>query len=243
MESLICLNNASIKLLDKHGLLRSLISAELSADLFKDIPISNEKKQLVFQEFCKNKNLLSKESLDDFLIENSLTIDKLTDALLNSLKKSIYANANFRSKAEQRFLERKEQLDSVIYSLIRVKDKFKAREIWIQINEKESEFNDMALKFSEGPEKMRQGIVGPVPLLQANPKVCETLRSLQPGELAQPIAVGEFYLIIRLEQYLPATLDEQTRRTMSTELFEKWLKDETERMLNEILTSTKTPIT
>tara|TARA_Y100001968_G_C19432682_1_gene757921 strand:- start:1256 stop:1987 length:732 start_codon:yes stop_codon:yes gene_type:complete len=242
MESLICLNKASIALLDKHGLLRGLISAEISEDLFKDISVSDEKKEIIFKEFCKNKNLLTKESLDNFLRENFLTIDKLNNALLTSFKKSIYSYKNFRSKAENRFLERKEQLDSVIYSLIRVKDKFKAREIWIQINEKESEFSDMASRFSEGSEKMRQGIVGPVPLLQSNPKVCQTLRSLAPGELAQPIAVGGFYLIIRLEKYLPATLDGQTRQTMSNELFDKWLKDETERMLNEILTSTETPI-
>ena len=243
MESLICLNKASIALLDKHGLLRGLISAEISEDLFKDISVSDEKKEIIFKEFCKNKNLLTKESLDNFLRENFLTIDKLNNALLTSFKKSIYSYKNFRSKAENRFLERKEQLDSVIYSLIRVKDKFKAREIWIQINEKESEFSDLASKFSEGPEKMKQGIVGPAPLTQANPKVCETLRSLEPGELAQPIFLNGFYLIIRLEKYFPATLDEETKKAMAIELFEKWLKEETELMLNEILSSTKTPIT
>lgn len=243
MESLSCFNKASIDLLDKHGLLRSLISLEISEDLFKDISVSEENKQAVFEEFCKNKNLLSKESLNHFLKINSLTLDKLNNALLSNLKKSIYSHQNFKSKAENRFLERKEQLDSVIYSLIRVRDKYKAREIWVQINEKESEFSDMASKFSEGSEKMRKGLVGPVPLAQANPKVCATLRSLEPGELAQPITVDGFYLIIRLEKHLPATLDKATMRAMTTELFEKWLMDETERMLNEILTSTKTPIT
>ncbi len=243
MESLICLNQASIDLLNKHGLLRNLISAEITENLLQDIPVSDTQKETFFKEFCKTRNLLNKESLDSFLKENFLTIDKLNKVLATSLKKSIYSYENFRSQAESRFLERKEQLDSVIYSLIRVRDKFKAREIWIQINEKESEFSDMASKFSEGAEKMRQGIVGPVPLLQANPKVCELLRSLEPGELAQPIPVGGFYLIIRLEKYLPATLDEQTTQTMSTELFDQWLKQETERMLNEVLTSKKTPIT
>jgi len=243
MESLICLNKASIDLLDKHGLLRNLVSLEISENLFKDITVSDKKKEAVFQEFCKNKNLLSKESLDHFLKINFLTIDKLNDALISSVKKSIYSFETFKNKAENRFLERKEQLDSVIYSLIRVRDKYKAREIWIQINERESEFSDMASKFSEGSEKMRKGIVGPVSLLQSTPKVSAKLRSLEPGELAEPISVDGFYLILRLEQYLPATLDKQTQQALSIELFDKWLMDETERMLNEILTSTKTPIT
>ena len=243
MNSLICLNKASIDLLNKHGLLRNLISAEILENSIKDVSLSDIQKERAFTRFCKSNNLLTKESLDKFLKKNSLTIDTLNQTLQISYKKALYSIDKFTSKAENRFLERKEELDSVIYSLIRVRDKYKAREIWVQINEKESEFSDLASKFSEGPEKMKQGIVGPAPLTQANPKVCETLRSLEPGELAQPIFLNGFYLIIRLEKYFPATLDEETKKAMAIELFEKWLKEETELMLNEILSSTKTPIT
>ena len=87
MESLICLNKASIDLLDKHGLLRTLISLEISESLFKDISISDEKKEKVFKEFCIKKNLVSKQSLDHFLKLNFLTIDKLNNALVTNLKK------------------------------------------------------------------------------------------------------------------------------------------------------------
>ena len=57
----------------------------------------------------------------------------------------------------------------VIYSLIRVKDFFKARELYLRIIGNEAEFGDLAAEFSEGIEKKTRGVVGPMPLGRSHP--------------------------------------------------------------------------
>ena len=75
----------------------------------------------------------------------------------------------FAAKAEARFLERKNELDQVVYSLLRLENSFLARELYLQIESGESNFADLAKRYAEGPERNTNGIVGPVSLTQAHP--------------------------------------------------------------------------
>ncbi len=70
--------------------------------------------------------------------------------------------SNFAAKAEARFLERKNELDQVVYSLLRLENSFLARELYLQIESGESNFADLAKRYAEGPERNTNGIVGPV---------------------------------------------------------------------------------
>ena len=89
----------------------------------------------------------------------------------------------FAAKAEARFLERKNELDQVVYSLLRLENSFLARELYLQIESGESNFADLAKRYAEGPERNTNGIVGPVSLTQAHPVLVEKLRVAQPGVL------------------------------------------------------------
>ena len=106
MDSIRCLNQKSIQLLDKHGLLRKLITAELQENLIKNVSITEEQKQDVFNQYCKSNNLNNQESLNSFLTKNCLTIEKIVDQLSLSLKRTLYARDNYLIRAENRFLER-----------------------------------------------------------------------------------------------------------------------------------------
>ena len=140
-------------------------------------------------------------------------------------------------QAEAHFLRRKNQLDRVVYSLLRVKDRFLAQELYLRIEANEASFADLAAKYAEGPEKQTNGIVGPVPLTQAHPALAERLRTSAPGLLMPPIQISEWWLVTRLESYSPACFDDATSQRMAEELFNQWVREETGRKMQALQTN------
>lgn len=41
-----------------------------------------------------------------------------------------------------------------------------------------------------------------------------------------PTRIGEWYVIVRLEKFIPAQMDESMRRRLLTECFNNWLKEQ-----------------
>ena len=70
----------------------------------------------------------------------------------------------------------------------------------------------------------------PIGLLQ--PEVLqEILRSLRPGELSAPCQLGEWHVLMRLEQLQPARFDEAMREQMEQEALTEFLEERVKRLL------------
>ena len=147
----------------------------------------------------------------------------------------------FAAKAEARFLERKNELDQVVYSLLRLKNSFLARELYLQIESGESNFADLAKRYAEGPERNTNGIVGPVSLTQAHPVLVEKLRVAQPGVLLEPFRISDWWLVVRLERYSPATFTDEVSDQMCQEMFDLWVDEETAASLSQLAPETSAP--
>ena len=114
--------------------------------------------------------------------------------------------------------------DQVVYSLLRVRDASLARELWIRLEEGETTFAEAASQYSQGPEAARKGVMGPLAIGTLQPKeIRDRLRALAPGELTPPWTIGEWHIIIRLEQLTPARFDEATRQTLLDEEMNNFL--------------------
>ncbi len=225
METLKNLSKDCVKLLHKNRLLRPLIRAEVISHTLKDVPISPKIKEATISNYIKDLNLKEDENLTDWLQSNSLTYQDFEEIVLFKEKLKEYVTNNFGSNIESRFMERKNQLDIVVYSLIRVSDYFKAREMYLRLTEKSAEFGDLAIKYSEGIENQTRGIIGPYPLIKAHPKLAKHLRNSKIGEIQKPIEIDQSYLVVRLESYQSAKLDNNMRQQMGSELFDKLIID------------------
>ena len=146
--------------------------------------------------------------MEKFLRYNGLSVSDLEWQAELPLKVQAHCRRHFLHKAEARFLIRKNHLDRVVYSLLRVKDGLLARELYLRIAAEESNFADLAATYAEGPEKSTKGIIGPVPLTQAHPALAERLRTTSPGLLMEPFMIEQWWLVVRLERYTPACFDE-----------------------------------
>lgn len=237
MKALSCINKDCFDLLSRHQLLRPLVRAEVIANELASVEVSKEERDELMQRLWKQNNIASEEEFIEWLEKNDVNQDALWKQITDPVRLKRYCDDRFSLRAEVRFLERKHEIDQVVYSLIRVKDPFKARELYLQIEEGEADFGDIATQYSEGKEGSTRGIVGPVPLMQAHPRLVEILRSSQPGELREPIQVEDWYLLVRLESYQPAVLDDAMEQRMAQELFSEWVEGEVGRRISELSTA------
>jgi parvulin-like peptidyl-prolyl isomerase len=70
--------------------------------------------------------------------------------------------------------------------------------------------------------------------LQAHPNLAQRLRTNPPGHLIEPFQIEQWWVIVRIESYTPAILDDPTRRTMAKELFEEWLEGEVQKQITQL---------
>ena len=135
METLKCLSKDCIKLLHKNRLLRPLIRAEVISNTLKNVHIPKDIEEETINNYIKNLNLKAKEDLTDWLDANDLNYTDFETMVLSEVKLKEYCSNNFGSNIESRFMERKNQLDIVVYSMIRVSSFFKAREIYFRLKD------------------------------------------------------------------------------------------------------------
>ena len=220
--------------LRRHNLLQSLLQRQVVAEAVADEQIDPETLQQAREQFLRQNGIDSPESLQAFLLNNGLGEEELNWQIALPLRIRAHCDEHFRHKAEAHFLSRKNQLDRVVYSLLRVKDPALALELYLRIEAGEASFADLAAHYAEGPEKQTNGIVGPVPLTQAHPALAERLRTTSAGVLMQPFQIAEWWLVVRLESYTPASFDAATAERMADELFNQWVREETSRRIRAL---------
>ena len=135
-----------------------------------------------------------------------------------------FREQRFGPEVEVQFLRRKPELDQAVYSLLSVGERQLAEELHQRLRDDGADFGELAARYAEGRERHSRGLFGPLPLTAARPEISGRLRVGQPGQLWPPFAAKGYWVLLRLEQQLPARLNEPTRARMMEELFEAWLK-------------------
>jgi parvulin-like peptidyl-prolyl isomerase len=220
--------------LRRHNLLMTLVQRRVIAEAVADQPLEEEASRQAREQFFRQNSLHDEATIAAFLEANGLGLDDLIWQIELPLRLRAHCKEHFRQKAEAHFLSRKNQLDRVVYSLLRVKDGFLARELYLRLDAGEASFATLAKEFAEGPEKQTHGIVGPVPLTQAHPGLAERLRTTSPGVLMQPFQLADWWLVARVESYAPASFDEAMAEQMASELFDQWVREEASRKIRAL---------
>ena len=163
-------------------------------------------------------------ALNDFMSKSSWDLDDLNMFILRPIALSKFSEYRFGPGLEEYYLERKNNLDIVIYSLLRVRDSALARELWIRLSEGEVTFAELASIYSDGPESGTKGIIGPLRLGSIDPGISERLRRLQSGEVAPPELLGNWHVLLRLERLTPSRLDPSTKQDLLREQLTQWIQ-------------------
>ena len=221
-------------LLRRYNLLKPLVEQMITSEAIAGVSVPEDALETAKHELLDQRGFETMDQWAEMLTNLGRTHEEVIGRLERVIRRQEYMRDRFAPKAEARFLERKNELDQVVYSLLRLADSFLARELYLQIESEESNFADLAKRYAEGPERNTNGIVGPVSLTQAHPLLVEKLRVAQPGVLLEPFRVADWWLVVRLERYSPATFTPEVSDRMCREMFDDWIAEETATTLSRL---------
>ena len=168
-----------------------------------------------FQEWLKTQGI----SYVDFRhqIAARLKIEKLkADVTLPKLEE--YFNAN------------KASLNQVVISRIVIADLDFALNLKNQILADSGRFEPLAKEHSLTNDRLVNGIMEAVSLGQIPSQIREYVITATPGELIGPLEIDERYALMRVERFIPATLEGSLKRELQDQLFEQWLEEKGQKL-------------
>ena len=232
--SIDTLNTDALALLRRHNILRTLVERQVVDDAVEAVELSEDEKTKARDGFYQRNRLPGPEEVKTYRARLGLSSEDLDRQILRPYRIQKLCETDFQAKAEAHFLTRKNQLDQVVYSLLRLKDGALAREMYLRIASREANFADLAAAHAQGPERSTNGIIGPVPLTQAHPQLAERLRTSTPGVLMEPFRIADWWVVTRLESYTPASFSPEMAQQMSKELFDIWVREETDSRMSKL---------
>lgn len=218
--------------LRRHNLMLPLLRALVTEEAIGSVQIDHSVRETLYAQWHGDRSL--EEASASAYEKLGWSNEDLDWQLLKPARLTFVARERFGAKAEAHFLQKKNQLDQVVYSLVRCKDVALARELYLRLAAGEANFAELAQKYSEGPERFTQGVIGPNPLSNAHPQLAEHLRTARDGEVIAPFLVAEWCLIARRDQLISAQFNEEMAERMALELFQEWVQNEAQLRLEAL---------
>ena len=234
LPNLESLNKEIIELLDRNKLFSVLVKKELLSEILEDVIIEKNLLESIKSSLLKRENLQDEIQLEEWLVKTGSNIKSFEQQTITTLQLNKYCLDNFSKKTESYFLKKQDELDYATYSLIRVNDFCLANELLMRINEREMSFEEIASEYSTGPERNTKGLIGPLPVAQGHPTIRNLIRMSKKGIPTKPIKVGNSYIIFKLESLKKSTLDDRLKLDLSKQLFDKWLDEKVELLVDSL---------
>ena len=221
-------------LLDRYNLLPTFIRRLLETKNTHQIRPSKEDQISFNNRFLADNNIKGKDNLSDWLSQNGLDEKRLDLMLYERLQVEIFKQDSFDKNVASIFLKRKESLDRVMYSIMRVETREEAEELHLKLEEKEASFSELASEYALGSEKEFNGMIGPVELRVLDANLSERLKISKTGQLWPPFEFKSFWIVLRLEKHLPSSLDENMRKRLRNELYEEFINKQVLELVEQI---------
>jgi parvulin-like peptidyl-prolyl isomerase len=210
---------------------RPLARAWVLDQLVHAIPLPATEEKALMAAFLERQGITADEQVPEWLARRGLAFEDLRILATQEQRLQRLRLRRWGGEVEVQFLRRKSELDQVVYSLLRVESEDLAAELHHQISEGEADFSRLAPLHSRGPERFSCGQIGPVSLAAGHETLVSRLRRGRPGQLFEPFQAGDSWVVLRLEQLLPAELNEAARSRMMGELFDEWLEQRAQILL------------
>ena len=161
----------NLNLLRSKTFLKPLIKLMIRDALLSEVELDVDLTNQLCDRFFKRINIDSEDKKLNYFKENLLNDNDIKAIATSTEKANKMSLKLFGEKSSEFFEKRKSQLDQYIYSFLKVKNSDLAQELFLKIESNENDFSSVAAQYSEGPEKYKKGLIGPVPFSQINPQI------------------------------------------------------------------------
>jgi parvulin-like peptidyl-prolyl isomerase len=195
-----------------------------------DLEISSSVTEQAMIDFRLQQKLTDAKDFEEWLNRNGTNREQFHSQIVSSFKLEKLKGQIAEARLQEYFIERKVFLDRVVLSRIVVTSQELAEELHTQILEGAS-FEQLAREHSTADERLANGMMGPVSRGTMPDILRAAIDSVETGQMVGPIEMEKLWAIFRVEQLLPATLeDAQLKQTLQNELFERWLSEKIQSM-------------
>ncbi|MFN6035483.1 MAG: peptidylprolyl isomerase [Dolichospermum sp.] len=199
-----------------------------------DIEISSALIEQTIIDFRLKNQLTDPQKFQEWLINNGTDYTTFHTSITFSFQLEQLKALVTESKLPEYFIERKIYLDRVVLSRILVDSRELAEELQTQIEEGAS-FEQLAKEYSLADERVFNGMMRPLSRGTIPDSLRAAVDATVPGKLINPIEIEGRFALFRLEQILPASLeDPQLKQSLQNELFEKWLGEKIQNLTVKI---------
>jgi parvulin-like peptidyl-prolyl isomerase len=218
-------------LLEQYRLVPQLAREMILDRSIADHRVSEDEQMEALKRFYQQNQLNTDQDLDKWLQQQRLSREGLVALVDRELRLQKFKTAKWENQVESHFVQRKAQIDQVVFSMIRVKEVDVAEEIYFRILSQEATFAELAPRYSNGIEAKTKGISGPVELGRLDATLANALIIAQPEEVLAPINISGWWVVIQLEALISAELDDPTRQRLIEELFTLWINEQTQQTM------------
>ncbi|ABA23823.1 PpiC-type peptidyl-prolyl cis-trans isomerase [Trichormus variabilis ATCC 29413] len=227
----------TVKYLQSSGKLGQFISDVLRQYVIEqeiqgrdDVEINPALTEQTVIDFRLKNQLADPQAFQDWLTNNGTDYARFHASITFNFKLEKLKTLVTEAKLPEYFIEQKIFLDRVVISRIVVDSRELAEELQLQIAEGGS-FEQLAKEYSVLDDRLVNGMMGPISRGTMPDKLRAAIDVATPGQLVGPIEIDGRYGLFRVEQFLPASLDDiQLKQALQNELFEKWLAEKIQKL-------------
>ncbi len=226
------------ELLLQRGILRQTASDLLLQRLRDSVTFSAEEEPLVLTRLWEGVPGDPPASLrGDWIASLPELIQGPLQDRWNQIRLQKWIENTYQDRLEPYFLERRADLEQVVYGMIRLRNQGAAEELYLRLLDDDADFGSLARTHSLGEERYTRGLVGPMLISQPHATIRGVLDKLTVGEVHPPFRVDNWVLLVQMEHRLPASLTDATRMQLYNELFQRELEATLDEQLQAIYTS------
>lgn len=218
------ISSSGLELLRSQGMLLRCAESVLLSLIRERTKLSEDEQKRCISDYLQSKAIKNQEDLISYLKENYVSEEEMISIAKTKPCLEHFAASHFSQQVEKEFLDKKEALDQIQYSLIRVEDQDLCNEIYHQITEDNVSFRELSNQYGEGPERNNSGVIGPIPINKAHPELAYHLRTSSVNTVSRPFKVDKWWLVARVDAVKPAILDKQTTSLIQRDLASRWIR-------------------
>jgi len=212
------------EILLQHGILRSIAQEILLGELREAVSFTAEEEPVIIQRLWEGVELEPPDSLaGDWIAQLPDPLKLGMGQRWDQVRLQKLMESRYKERLEPYFLERRKDLEQVVYGLIRVRNQGAAEELYLRLLDDGADFTELARTYSLGEERFTHGLVGPMLISQPHPTIRAVLESLKLGEVHAPFRVDSWVLLVRMEHRQPPSLNDPTRIQLLQELLQQEL--------------------
>lgn len=142
---------------------------------------------------------------------------------------------------ESYFLEQQKNLEKLVLSRIVVDNSQVAQDLKDKLEKGSVDFPQLAKEYSIVDDAVIGGALGSVSRGDLPKEIALSLENCTAGQIIGPLVIETRYCLLKVEEIIPAQLDNSLKQALQIELFNQWLKNRIQSANLQVLLSENKP--